>query len=195
MNQHRLTLHKLLGICAWMSITAAHAAPTSDAAANLQTDQRSGADTLPRATGATPPAGTPTLDLLIQLNPPGGGIEPKEGSGLALKPRPGLLPGTEKPAQRAGGPATAPAVRATPAQPMAVPVETRIDQDWQAAAQTRASPPAQRNEPGEPAPRFLQFPREVFLFIRENREWALGGTALALGLIWAVSSAVARRRG
>lgn len=145
------------------------------------------------------PGGTKTLDLLIQLQPRSAGFEfqdrPTKSSAVPSPPsQPRERLGGRTANAEAGSPGGLFGAGAVQSQVTRQP-EVRGGQAWQPAATSRAGGPPDSVDSSEAAPLWRMLPREVIIFIRDNREWLVAGIVLTLGLIWTLSAAFARRRG
>ncbi len=139
------------------------------------------------------------LDRLIQLQPRTAGIEIRE-------PRPQAAPLPTK----AGLPTAAPtSLKAAPPpqpanglfgagalrKPAGNAEPTAVEPPWKQRELANAQPSATGTPGGDgQPPRLFMLPRELIFFIRENREWVIGGSLSALALFWAASTAFTRRR-
>lgn len=186
---------------------AAHAAPTTaDTASDAQPaerDERRLPDRL-RSTGSA--SGSGTIDLLIDMQQRSPGLQFNErqrpaGSG-EIKPRPAaaavatapaaVLPAT--PPRRPELPPTPPSgLFGSGATPMVQSARTaNVDARGPSGADLAAARRPAPSSQGEPLPRWLLLPREVIVYVRDNRWLVLGSVGGGLLLIWGVSSLFAR---
>ncbi|MDP2004413.1 MAG: hypothetical protein Q8K45_01945 [Rubrivivax sp.] len=190
------------------SCLPAQAAPTTpdtpDAGQPVDSSERGLPDRL-RAGDAQ--AGSRTIDLLIDMQPRSASTQP----GAAQRP-----PGAETKARAS----VAPAASSTPAVLGPAPAVARVqlppvtpsglfgagaappapstrgampDQPMSAGPDTRPQrQPGAPSSSAAPRPRWLQWPREVIQYVRENRAFVLGSVFAGMLLIWAGSRLLAR---
>jgi hypothetical protein len=198
-------LSRTVAVAIFLGIHALHAAaaPTTSESAEVSNDESAAAAarTLRDAPGHS--AGDQTLDRLIQLQSRTAGIEFKERQRpVAPSLRNGTMAGTIPPFKPAT--ATAPPPQTThgmfgsgavPQQQTAATTETSaVEPPWKQREMANTPGAAGTGGGDAPSARVLLIPRELILFIRENRGWVLGGSLSALALCWAASMAFARRR-
>jgi hypothetical protein len=179
----------------------ATAAPTTTESAEVSTDEPSAAaaSSLRDAPGHS--AGDQTLDRLIQLQSRTAGIEFKERQRPAAPSlRNSAMTGTIPPFKPTAASPAPQAVHgmfgsgAVPQQTAATTDTSAVEPPWKQRemASTQSAPGAGGGD--TPSTRALLIPRELILFIRENRGWVVGGSLSALVLFWAASAAFTRRR-
>lgn len=167
-------------------------------------------DPVPAAWGSVPDwsGGTRTVDLLIELQSRRVGLEFNE------RPRPlpdrgtrsGLLPavppkkGEETPSPSNPGSGLF-GVGATPMVASPKPGASTGDGPWKTGSAGGGDPPPpSRSHPSggsgsseEGAARLPPWPRELIRFVRDHREWVIGGAIALLATMWGGSMALGRR--
>lgn len=159
--------------------------------------------------------GKKTVDLLLEMQPRAAGLEfkerrlPQRGEGeggsnagrqTALPSRPGAIEAAEHrppastvpPSGLFGSGATNPAA-ATPRADAHRTHDVAQTEAWRPNADR--APAGGRGDPAASSGlvRLWILPREVIDYVRENREWFIGGIALALAALWIRSGGLARR--
>lgn len=195
-------LRRLLLFIACMPWLACLAAPSTDVPTALETSDLNSA---PVSVGTSGRAGdrssdSRTTDTLMEMQQPKAGIQFNEGASRNTG-REGIAravpPVPVQPAQVEGllnAPSGLFGSGATPA------VQARTQNIVDRSSSSDAMPartsgrPSSSDTPPE-LKRWLQWPREVIEYVRENRGFVLGCTALLLLLAWMGSMMVSRRRG
>ena len=181
-----------------LGIVAAQAAPTATDAATASSVDEPAATARPAAAGNGTNNDKQTLNLLVDLQPKTAGFEFRNRTTGSVSQVPrasttgsqgvgpnGTLEGQPNAAGLFGAGATPEVTRST---------ETRVQNDWQPAMQPVNS--GMEPAPSDASMKFsLLLPRAWVAFIRENREWVVGGVLLSLAVVWMASASLARRRG
>ena len=188
---------------------ASLAAPTTDAPGTPEAKPDA---TSPLGTvGVQPNArngDTRTIDLLVEMQQPTAGIQFNERAG-----RSGAREGQARTAQQAAPsltpmqtPAQRPQVEAPPTPPSglfgsgATPaVQARTQSGMDRSSSSDAMPARAAGRPSQDVPpevkRWLQWPRELVEYVRENRGFVVGCTVMLLLMVWTGSMMFSRRRG
>lgn len=195
----------LAPLCGALASLAGWAAPSTETPAVLERNQINAA---PLATmGARSAAATAdsrTIDLLVEMQQPTAGIQFNERSARgttgdvparAAPPAPGsALSSARQPHAE---------MSATPPSGLfgsgATPTVQSRSQSLSDSPSRDAGPARAGGRPSPDVPpevkRWLQWPREMVEYVRENRVAVVGGTAVLLVLAWAASLMFSRRRG
>ena len=191
----RLTLSM---ICA-LPLTSV-AAPSTEAPTTVEPNA---ANDLPLAAAARTGernSDTRTIDLLVEMQKPSAGIQFNERAGR--NPAREGVARTPQPTQAVQGPQ----IEAPPTPPSglfgsgATPaVQARTQNIVERSSVSDGMPSRASGRPSSDLPpevkRWLQGPREVIEYVRENRGFVIGCTAVLLLLAWAGSMIFSRSRG
>lgn len=182
---------------------ASAAAPTTEAPTAVEPNA---ASVLPLAAGVRPGdrnSDARTIDLLVEMQQPTAGVQFNERT-PRNPARDGL--GRTLPAPQPAQPPQRPQTDAPPTSPAGLfgsgatpPVQTRTQNVMERSPSSDVMPARASGRPASDMPpevkRWLQWPREVIEYVRENRGFVIGGTAVLLMMGWAASRMFGRRRG
>ena len=187
--------------------TAAFAAPSTDASSAAELKPTTSAP-LPTSAGRAwaPDSGSRAIDMLVEMHQPGAGIQFNERKAHSASAETGVRSALPPPVATQALPArrsqfeeaqTAPSglfgSGATPA------VQGRTLNASEPSSPRDGLPPRAAERSSSELPpelrRWLQWPRDVIEYVRDNRTFVVGGTALLLLLAWTGSMMFSRRRG
>lgn len=186
---------------------ASLAAPTTEAPGALET---SPANAAPLGAAATRPgtrnSDTRTLDLLVDMQQPTAGLQFNERSGRSAARDVTARPAQTQPLTQAQMPAQRPQAEAPLTPPSglfgsgATPaVQARTQNVMERSTSSDAIPARGSGRPSADVPpevkRWLQWPRDVVDYVRENRAFVAGCAAMLLVMAWTGSMMFSRRRG
>jgi hypothetical protein len=204
---HLLHHRQLLLTVGCLLSLASLAAPTTEAPGALET---SPASAVPLGAAGTRPSArnsdTRTIDLLVEMQQPTAGLQFNERAGrstsrdVATRPAQALTQTqTQTPAQQpqAEAPLTPPSGLFGSGATPAVQARTQNLVDRSSSSDAMPARHSGRSSPDVPpeVKRWLLWPREIVEYVRENRAWVVGCTAMLLVMAWTGSMMFSRRRG